>query len=206
MPESMPGSHPPPHADGATVAGERLLARIGRGEQEALAELYRLWGDRLFSMALHWLRDEGAAREALQDCLLRIWKRAKTFDPVKSAPFTWSAMLLRGVCLDLLRKRRVRADLWRDWEDHAPADAAAASGGIEDLYFRETVGRVRHALARLDAEEAESVRAALFDPGTLRDHAARWGVPLGTAKTRVHRAMTRLRELMTLPRESDDLP
>lgn len=72
----------------------------------------------------------------------------------------------------------------------------AARGGVEDLFFRETVMRVRSALARLDEAEAESVRAALFDPGTLQDHAQRWGIPLGTAKIRVHRAMLKLRELL----------
>ncbi len=41
--------------------GSRLLARIARRDADALAELYRMWGDRLFSMALHWLKD-GARR------------------------------------------------------------------------------------------------------------------------------------------------
>ena len=66
----------------------RLLLRIARQDAEALAELYRMWGDRLFSMALHMLRDEGAASEALQDCFLRIWKKAGEFDPEKSRAFT----------------------------------------------------------------------------------------------------------------------
>ena len=68
--------------------------------------------------------------------------------------------------------------------------------GVEDLFFRDTVSRVHSALAKLDDPEAASVRAALFDPGTLQDHASRWGVPLGTAKIRVHRAMQKLRELL----------
>jgi RNA polymerase sigma-70 factor (ECF subfamily) len=63
------------------------------------------------------------------------------------------------------------------------------------------VSRVREALTRLDDEESESVRSALFDPGTLQDHATRWQVPLGTAKIRVHRAMLKLRKMLT---EGDD--
>jgi DNA-directed RNA polymerase specialized sigma24 family protein len=64
------------------------------------------------------------------------------------------------------------------------------------LFFRDTVSRVRTALEMLDETEAETVRVALFDPGTLQDHASRWGVPLGTAKIRVHRAMEKLRHLL----------
>jgi len=184
-------------ADGRADAwdGSWLLGRIARRDAEALAELYRLWGDRLYSMALHWIGDEGAAREVLQDCFLRIWRKAGDFQAGKSRGFTWSAMILRGLCLDHLRKKRRRAAVWHDW-DARPALEVPARGGVEDLFFRETVGRVRRALLELDEVEAESVRLAIFDPGTLQDHASRWGIPLGTAKIRVHRAMVKLRGIL----------
>jgi len=173
----------------------RLLTRIARRDADALAELYRMWGDRLYSMALHWTKDEGAAREALQDCFLRVWKKARDFDSEKSGGFTWCAMILRGLCLDHLRKRNRRAAVWQDWETSAMLEMPARSG-VEDLFFRETVIRVRAALAQLDESEAESVNLALFDPGTIQDHASRWGIPLGTAKIRIHRAMLKLREML----------
>jgi RNA polymerase sigma-70 factor (ECF subfamily) len=205
MPEYLPVMrNPAPSSDPNERTdvrdGLRLLARIARREPEALAELYRIWGDRLFSMALHWIRDEGAAKEVAQDCLLRIWQKAGDFDPEKSRGFTWCAMILRGLCLDWLRHRRRREGVWQDWQT-AAALAVPARSGVEDLAFRETVTRVREALTRLDAEEAESVGVALFDPGTLQDHAARWQVPLGTVKIRIHRAMLKLRKMLA---EGDD--
>jgi RNA polymerase sigma-70 factor, ECF subfamily len=187
----------------ATGAGERtaacddtrLLARIALRDADALAALYHMWGDRLYSMALHWVRDEGAAKEVLQDCFMRVWKKAGGFDPEKSAGFTWCSMILRGICLDHLRKRRRHAAVWQDWETSAVLDVPAR-GGVEDLFFHDTVSRVRAALKCLDDSESESVRCALFDPRSMQDHADRWGVPLGTAKIRIHRAMEKLRELL----------
>ena len=176
-------------------AGSWLLSRIAQQDADALAELYRMWGDRLYSMALHWIGDEGSAKEVLQDCFLRVWKKADSFDSSKSRGFTWCAMILRGLCLDLLRKRGRRAAVWQDW-DLRPVMEVPARGGVEDLYFRDTVARVRCALDQLDKSDAESIRLALFDPGTLQDHASRWDVPLGTAKIRVHRAMRKLRKLL----------
>jgi len=181
--------------------GTRLLARIALRDADALAELYRLWGDRLYSMALHWLRDEGSAKEALQDCFLRVWKKAVEFDVAKSSGFSWCAMILRGLCLDALRKRKRRAAVWHDSELGSLLNVPARSG-VEDLFFRETVTKVRAALDLLDPAEAESIRLALFDPGTMEDHAKRWGIPLGTAKVRLHRAMAKLRLL--LEKEADD--
>ncbi len=175
--------------------GSRLLARIARRDADALAELYRMWGDRLFSMALHWIKDEGAAKEVLQDCLLRVWKKAVDFDAEKSSGFTWCAMILRGLCLDFLRKRKRRAGVWQDWEMGAALEVPSR-GGVEDLFFRETVTRVRSALTQLEDSEAESLQTALLHPGTMQDHATRWGIPLGSAKIRIHRAMLKLRELL----------
>lgn len=195
MPRSAKATAPPDAADDPRD-GEWLLARIAHGETAALTRLYHAWGDRLFSMAYHWLGDEGAAREVLQDCFLGVWKRAGDYSPERAKAFTWCAMILRGLCLDQLRKRQRRIVCSQSLEQ---ADFMALPNdpqGVEDLYFRETIARVRSALGRLDATESESVRAALFDPGTLDQHARRWGVPLGTAKTRVHRAMEKLRSLL----------
>lgn len=175
--------------------GTWLLARVASHDEEALAALYHMWGDRLYSMALHWTADEGAAREALQDCFLRMWKKAGDFDPHKSRGFTWAAMILRGLCLDHLRKRKRRAGVWQDW-DTSSALEVPTRGGVEDLFFHDTVASVKAALMLLDETEAESVRLAIFDPGSVQNHADRWGVPLGTAKTRIHRAMEKLRELL----------
>ena len=58
-------------------------------------------------------------------------------------------MILRGLCLDHLRKRRRRADVWQDWETGSPLEAPTRCG-VEDLFFRETVTRVRIALGHLD--------------------------------------------------------
>lgn len=176
--------------------GSWLIGRAGQKDAGALEELYRMWGDRLYSMALHWLGDEGAAAEAVQDCFLKIWKKAGDFDPSKSGGFTWAGMILRGICLDALRKRNRRVPLSGDPSGESLLQMPTQTSGVEDLFFRETIDRVRAALDHLSEHEAESIRTALFDPGTLQDHAFRWGVPAATAKTRIFRAMSKLRHLL----------
>ena len=95
----------------------RVDVEVAERDERALEELYKVTSDRLYSMALHWLRDEGAAREAVQDCYLRIWKRAGRYDPARSQPFTWCVMILRGLCLDQLRKLRRVPRLAEDLEE-----------------------------------------------------------------------------------------
>lgn len=186
----------PPVPPAAPWDGTWLLEKVAARDPNALEQLYRMWGDRLYSMALHLLRDDGAAAEALQDCFLKVWSKAAAYDPGKSSGFTWVGMILRGICLDMLRKRGRRATLGGPAGEAATLEIPAQNDGMEDLLFRETVLRVKAALEHLTEDEAESVRTALFDPATIEHHAGRWGVPTGTAKTRIFRAMEKLRHLL----------
>ena len=45
-------------------------------------------------------------------------------------------------------------------------------------------------------QEQEAIHAVLFDPATCTDLATRWGIPTGSVKTRIHRAMEKLRSLV----------
>jgi RNA polymerase sigma-70 factor (ECF subfamily) len=183
-----------------TWRGAELLRRIALQDETALESLYQAIGDRLFSMALHWLRDEGAAREALQDAFLRIWKKASNYDVARSTPFTWCSMILRGICLDLMRKRRRFPHLFDDLQSSSNLlPTLNIHDGLDDLLFHDTVTRVREALRLLTAEDRETIEAALFDPAANRELAERWQLPLATAKTRIHRAMLKLRQLLMLP-------
>jgi len=139
------------------------------------------------------VKDEGAAREIVQDCFVRIWQRAGSYNPAASSPFTWCVMILRGLCLDYLRRigRRLPAAPEEPFQE-----AASPQSPLADLHLHETLHLVRKSLATLTATEQEAITAALFDPASCTDLAARWQIPAGTVKTRIHRAMEKLRALV----------
>lgn len=170
--------------------GEALLQGIAQADPGALESLYQLCGDRFYSMARHIVQDDGAAREITQDCFVRIWQRAATYDPAAASPFTWCVMLLRGLCLDHLRRigRRLPAA-----SVESPPEISCPKPPLADLHLHETLQVVRKGLATLTPQEQEAIHAALFDPATCSDLATRWGIPMGSVKTRIHRAMEKLR-------------
>ena len=188
-------------AAGNLWRGVQLLWRIAEREEAALEDLCKATSDRLYSMALHWLRDEGAAREAVQDCYLRIWKKAATYDPDRSQPFTWCVMILRGLCLDHLRKARRFPQLLDDVVDGVDGAShflrhAPEQDGVADLLFHDSVSHVLTAVAALSKADQDLINSALFDPATNVQLATRWELPVGTVKTRIHRAMEKLRHLL----------
>ena len=173
---------------------ESLLLRMAARDEAALTEFYAIMADRLYSMALRMLDDREAAAEALQDAMVRVWQTAARFDPARGDGFTWSSMILRGLCLDRLRRRQ-REKSGR--ASHSAEElAAGAPAGLEDLFFRETITLVQQALESLDAADGDCLRAALFRPETTAEYAAALGLSTGALKVRIHRAMQRLRALL----------
>lgn len=173
--------------------GALLLRRIGEGDETAFESFYRLSSDRFYSLAIHWVRDEQLAREIVQDCYMRIWKTAERYDPARSAPFTWSCMILRGICLDHLRKQKRNPLLL---EDHDLSLDLTAPMQVDDLLFHQSVAGLRQAFSELSDDERKILNAALFDPRTVRQLADQWKAPLPTIKTRIRRAMIKLRDLL----------
>lgn len=101
----------------------------------------------------------------------------------------WIFGIARNAALDELRRRRRTAALMTDPED--PAAAAAVSGSGEEAERRATV---RTALARLDARDRELVALKFHAGLSNAEIAGLLGVSESNAGTKVHRAVTKLRE------------
>ena len=103
-------------------------------------------------------------------------------------------MILRGLCLDRLRKRTVRSRI--SIVELSIVENVASSGpkGIERIYFNELTGKVRNAMQRLNMEERRCLELAIFGEATHPEIAERLGQPLGSVKSRIRRGMVKLRE------------
>jgi RNA polymerase sigma-70 factor (ECF subfamily) len=176
----------------------RLFQRMAQGDHSALDELYAMYANPLFSYAYKMLGDQEESEEVLQDTFVRLWKKAGKFQPDISKPFTWSVMILRGLCIDRLRKRgtRARASLvgisFTVVEDHV----AQGNRGIERLYFSELTRKVRKALQQLNEDERHCLELVIFGEATHPEISDQLGQPLGTVKSRIRRGLIKLRELL----------
>jgi RNA polymerase sigma-70 factor (ECF subfamily) len=105
--------------------------------------------------------------------------------------------MARNRAIDRLRARRTRGQVDtpeapETAREPAPTSAAAspedAAGGAE------RIGHIRSAMARLPTEQRELIAAAFFEGYTHSELAARFGLPLGTVKTRIRNGMLAMRD------------
>jgi RNA polymerase sigma-70 factor, ECF subfamily len=180
------------------------LERVARRADGALESLYQAVAPRLYAVAMRMLGDEGESQEVVQDAFVRIWERAATYNADLARPFTWMVMILRGLCLDRLRKRRVRSSL-RTVSFHAEESFGRRASGVGleslaspgDAFLRSNIiEELRQAFDTLPASDQALLHRVLFTPIEIAELAEDLGQPEGTVKSRIHRAITKLRILL----------
>lgn len=172
-----------------------LLERIARRDASAVGELYDRHARVLFSFIRRIVRHHGDAEDVLQDVLLRVWDNADRYDPGLGPPIGWLVRIARNRAIDQRRARDVRPGQ-QGGSDLLPAVAASPAHAPcpeQSAANEEEHRAVLLAFRRLPTEQRELIDAAFFGGYTHTELASRFGVPLGTVKTRIRTGVFALR-------------
>lgn len=165
-----------------------LVERARDGDVEAFDELVSGRIDRMVRIAMAILGHEADARDAAQDALATIWCEL----PSLRAPehfAAWADRILVNRSRLVLKRRRRRAvrEITLPAED--PAALPSASSHEDDIARR---GALEAAFERLDALARALLVLHHVAELPVAEIAARLGIPVGTAKSRLHSARRRL--------------
>ena len=174
-----------------------LIARLRSRDPEALGEVFRRLGDAMTTLASSMLRDRDEANDVVEDALLRIHRAGPGFRGERGLR-TWVLRIVANLCRDRLRRRRFIAPTP---EDGDPFERAGlAFDPIEDwdasLDQGVLAAALERAIERLPADQREIVvmrhRLGLTHAQIMET----LGLPEGTVKSRIARAVAALREAL----------
>lgn len=170
---------------------EALLARVARGDEAALAEVYDRFGRIAYGLALRIIRDERLAEDAVQEAFLAVWRHAPSFDPGRASARSWVLTLVHRRAVDLVRREeRRRADTLE------PETEPSGSSAAEDAELRTRRVEVQGALAQLPEDQRRPIELAYYGGFSQSELAEQLGLPLGTIKSRMFAGLKRLGELL----------
>lgn len=167
-----------------------LVQRLLEGSEESWVILYRKYQGPVFRFALHMTGSREVAEEAVQETFVAFLARAPHFDPSHGSLLAYLTGIARNHTLRLAAKR------WRE----APADYQVELAGDSDP-FREASGRqLGEALRKLILALPEPYRAVLvlceIQEMSYEEAASALSCPVGTVRSRLHRARQMLTERM----------
>ena len=162
-----------------------LVVRAGRGDHDAFALLVTASAARLDAAARLILRDAELARDAVQEAMVLAWRNLPGLrDPDRFD--AWIHRLTVHSCIDMARRRRRRViEVELTPETDPPIADPFALVADRDFLDR--------ALRRLDPEQRAIIVLRYYLELTLPEAAAALDIPLGTAKSRLHRALAAMR-------------
>jgi RNA polymerase sigma-70 factor (ECF subfamily) len=165
-------------------------AIAGAQDREAFAALFGHFAPRLKGYFMRLGVPSGIAEDLAQDTMLAVWNKAGYFDSSRASASTWIFTIARNLRTDLHRRNRdpkVLAEALEHDPEPMPSD---------HVLTVERESRVRAALEQISSEQALVIRLSFFEDRPQSEIAQVLGIPLGTVKSRVRLAMSKLRSLV----------
>jgi RNA polymerase sigma-70 factor (ECF subfamily) len=171
-----------------------LVADIRQGNEQALESLYDATVGKLYALASAILRQADDAEDVVCATYAQAWETVASYDAQRASVLGWLLMICRSRALDMLRRRQARQEI-------------LGAGGLdrigeetdhpEDiLSLIQQNSRVHAALAALPVERRQLVALAFLRDLTHHEIAGITGMPLGTVKSHLRRALLQLREYL----------
>jgi RNA polymerase sigma factor (sigma-70 family) len=175
------------------VEDAELLDRIAGGDERAIEALYQRFNGGMHAVALRVSRSERLAQEAVQDALMAVWQDPRRFDPDRGSLGPWLLTLARYKAIDGVRREAAA----KRQTQEVDLELYEAPNDVHDQVWKSfRRERLNKAIASLPEDQRRALTLAFVEGLTHVEVAAREGVPLGTAKTRIRTALLRLRAQM----------
>lgn len=167
-----------------------LMRRVAERDQEAFAALFQIAAPRVKAYLLRLGSAPAAAEELTQEVFLTVWRKAERFDPAKAGVMTWIFVIARNRRIDGLRREASTVTYGTTPPEAVDDDTPSAHDAIA---ADEHEQRVRRAIAQLPPDQQDVIKLSYWDEAAHSAIAAALNIPLGTVKSRLRLALTRLR-------------
>lgn len=184
---------PAASADAARARLAEALGRVAGGDRRAFHEVYQRTSAKLYGICCRILGEGPEAEDALQEAYVNVWRRAERFDASRASPITWLSAIARNTAIDRLRARGSRTTAPIEEAFDLADDRPRADALLEDAGEAK---RLHGCLAELQDRDGALVRTAFLEGASYPELAERAGEPLGTIKSRIRRALIRLRDCL----------
>ena len=190
-------SQPGKSSHGAAYWRAQVAQVAIQRDRESFMRIYDFYAPRLHRYLGTLGAAESVIEELVQEALLKLWRKAHLFDPVRANLSTWLFRVTRNLYIDHVR----REPCWLPEDDgvrRLDQDETRRADHRPELFAEQDL--VRRAMAELPALQAKLIRMSFLESRSHSEIAHDLDMPLGTVKSTLRRALNKLQTRMgTLP-------
>lgn len=154
-------------------------------DDRAFHKLFQHFRRRVYGTALHILKEEEAAKDALQETMIKVHRAAHSFRGDSSLA-TWINRITVNVCFEMLRRNRKHsAVVGQDMSEKADLEDVRPNNPYRQTYRREIAAIVHFAFNQLSERHRFVVRKHDLEGFTIPEITAMLDIPEGTVKSRL---------------------
>jgi RNA polymerase sigma-70 factor (ECF subfamily) len=166
-----------------------------QGDQQAYGSLVSRYQNYVFTLALRFTKNREDAEEVSQDIFIKAYRALADFRGASKFS-TWLYTIVNTTCITFLRKKRLEIHSLDNEKVFEVADSQDSGMRANLVEQKSRVSMVNNAIKMLSTDDAEVITLFYKGEQTLEEIAQILGIEANTAKVRLHRARTRLKEKM----------
>ncbi len=174
------------------AAEGELIEKLHARDADAIAVAYDRYGHLAYSLFVRVTRDQSTAEDLVQELFLRVWNKARDFDPNKGTLGVWILSIARNIAIDHVRSAQARFQTRLRSIDQTD-QLSFSYKPKEPESIIDSARAVRQAFSELNSNQRRVLEMAYFEGFSQSEIAAQLQEPLGTVKSWMRSAMGRLR-------------
>jgi len=180
---------------------DELLFRLRKGDEQAFAALYRRRQGAIYRFAMHMSGSAEAAEDITQEVFLALLREDSGYDPERGTLSGYLFGIARKLVLRNLERGRSDVPLETEIDDASPRQLAVIDDPLAGMAHNEAIEALRRAVQALPRRYREVVVLCDLEEVDYADAAAALGCPIGTVRSRMHRARALLLEKLNQDRK-----
>ncbi|MGH2569566.1 MAG: RNA polymerase sigma factor [Bacteroidota bacterium] len=177
----------------------QLIRSFQTGDEKAFEELVRRYQRQVASIIYLTLGDRSRVEDFTQEAFMRVYRSLDRFE-FDSSFYSWLYRIVVNLCIDELRRRKIRRTFALDYFDerrlHTESSSAIPTTGIDELLNEERKETVRLALNKLSQDQKTVLVLREYNDLSYVDIANILKISPQAVKSRIFRARTELRKLL----------
>ena len=170
------------------LSEKEIVSLIVKRDVRGIDALYDQYGKYIYGLIFQVIKTEGVAEIVLQDTFLKVWNKIDKYSLQKGRFLTWLISIARNSAIDMTRSKNYKQSMKLISLNNVSISSEKTISGvnIESMDMRDIV-------AKLDPKYKELIELVYFKGFTQTEASDELGLPLGTVKSRIRKALSDLR-------------